>query len=173
MVILRATRKLRTIPHDRIDPDLDSDTALGDWYVNRFVIDRRPLLLLVSSLSLLPIVVPARDVRSLPSRLAQLVADRLTRLQVRSSLIQQEVDAMNPVVVARTTDRSVVGTMVDFARMASYILPEWGWGDADLVALDGNLGTSPCRVSRPAGKGFFPDQKASELLEERWRDSGD
>ena len=47
-----------------------SDTALGDWYVNRLVVDRQPLLLLVSSSSLLPLLMPARGVRSLPERLA-------------------------------------------------------------------------------------------------------
>jgi len=28
-----------------------SDTALGDWYVNRLIVDRQPLLLLVSAAS--------------------------------------------------------------------------------------------------------------------------
>jgi hypothetical protein len=168
MVVLRATRKLRELRHEPVDPETESDTALGDWYVNRFVVDWRPLLLLVSSQSLLPIVIPAQDVKNLPSRLAQLVADRLSRLQVSPPLIDLETGAMNPVRVAKTTDRSVLGTMVDFAHMATYIIPEGNWGHADLDVLEAKLGTSPCRVSRGHGDSFFPDQKTFEVLQTRW-----
>jgi hypothetical protein len=168
MVILRVTRKLRELRPEPVAAEIESDTALGDWYVNRFVVDRRPLLLVVSSQSLLPIVIPAREVKSLSSRLAQLVADRLNRLQVPPGLIDRETGAMNQVLVAKTTDRSVLGTMVDFAHMTTYILPEGNWGDADLIALDAELGMSPCRVGRSHEEGFFPAQKTVELLKARW-----
>ena len=80
MVILRATLKvLHSLPKPTATSNT-SDTALGDWYVNRVVVDRRPLLLLVSSKSLLPMLEPARDVRGLPGRLDLLVAGRLQRL---------------------------------------------------------------------------------------------
>ena len=82
MVVLRATRKvLRTLPSITAN-DTASDTALGDWYVNRVVVDRQPLLLLVSSLSLLAIIAPARKVRDLPKRLPRVVVDRLLRLGI-------------------------------------------------------------------------------------------
>jgi uncharacterized protein DUF6933 len=56
MVILRATKKLSSaLPASHTVPTC-SDTALGDWHVNRIVVDRRPLLLLVRSTSLLPLL---------------------------------------------------------------------------------------------------------------------
>ena len=77
MVILRPTRKLNSLlPATEVIPT-SSDTALGDWYVNRVVVDRQPLLLLVSSTSLLPMLIPAQNVRGLPARLAALVEARL------------------------------------------------------------------------------------------------
>ncbi len=73
LVVLRATRKvLKSLPQIERD-GVASDNALGDWYVNRLVIDRRPLLLLVSSASRLAIVTPAREVKTLPDRLATIV----------------------------------------------------------------------------------------------------
>lgn len=73
MVVLIATQKVRRyLPKDSEEPD-ESDTALGDWYVNRIVVDRKPLLILVSSASLLSILTPARSVRTLPDRLRELV----------------------------------------------------------------------------------------------------
>ena len=75
MTYLRATKKvLSRLPNpDNQSPEHNA-TALGDWYVNRVVVDRQPLLVLVSSMSLLPIVAPARDVRGLPGRLPGMVA---------------------------------------------------------------------------------------------------
>src|SRR3990172_4233493 len=82
MVVIRPTRKLRsTLPVTQMVGT--SDTALGDWYVNRLVVDRQPLLLLVSSASLLPMLVRARDVRELPRHLEDIVARRLARSEER------------------------------------------------------------------------------------------
>jgi hypothetical protein len=52
MVILRPTRRLRSLLPVTETPLLASDTALGDWYVNRITVDRQPLLLVVSSVAL-------------------------------------------------------------------------------------------------------------------------
>src|SRR6187397_860655 len=115
MVILRPTRKLRALFATARPVAAASDTALGDWYVNRLVVDRQPLLILVSSTSLLPLLVPARDVQGLAGRLPALVRQRLFRLGIDSATVDAEIHAMSPVTVAPTVDRSVVGTMVDFA----------------------------------------------------------
>jgi hypothetical protein len=48
MVVLRPTQKLQRALPVTAAKDVESDTALGDWYLNRLVVDRRPLLLLVS-----------------------------------------------------------------------------------------------------------------------------
>ena len=86
MVVLRPTKKLaRALV--ATGGSAQSDTVLGDWYVNRVVVDRRPLLLLVCSASLLAIVEPARDVRALPRRLAALAEARLRRLGVDDRII--------------------------------------------------------------------------------------
>ena len=99
-----------------------SDTALGDWYVNRLVVDRQPLLLLVSATSLLPILVPARDVRGLPERLPGLVERRLQGFGLDGVVIGAEARVMRDVLVAPTVDRSVLGIMVDFAKAVSWYL---------------------------------------------------
>ena len=166
MVVLRATQRvLRLLPSAESSPS-SSDTALGDWYVNRLVIDRRPLLLLVSSESLLALLVPSQDVRSLPSRLADLVAERLRRFNLPEHVVQSEVAAMDPVVVSRTTSRSVLGSMVDFA----YAIPHYpggpGWGDVALRHAEDMLADTPCRASTRYS--LWPRQRAPELLMSRW-----
>lgn len=168
MVILRATKKvLRYLPPP-VESLGESDTALGDWYVNRGAVGRQPMLLLVSANSLLPILTPARDVRGLPGRLAELVAARLRRLGVGDGLIEAETSAMGEVVVAKTASRSVLGIMNDFARLIPfYFNPRYG-DDLSLESVETRLADTPCRVTSRVGKALWPDREAPELLERKW-----
>jgi hypothetical protein len=168
MVILRPTQKLKALLATRQPEPGSSDTALGDWYVNRLVLDRRPLLILVSSTSLLPLLVPARDVQGLPGRLSALVGQRLYRLGIDAATIDAELDAMRAVTVAPTADRSVVGTMVDFAFAVPYHLDPGAWSEKTLPETEDWLARTPCRSSRREELVIFPDKKAPELLYAKW-----
>jgi len=167
MVRLRATRKvldrLPMVPSRELG---DSGTALGDWYVNRLVIARRPLLLLVSSASLLPMVEPARLVQQLPSRLPALVEGRLLRLGVPPVIVRAEVRAMNPVLIDRTSDRSVLGILTDFGRSLPYHLTRGEWSSEELARAEEQLGETPCHASR--SDAVWPNRRASELLWRHW-----
>jgi len=168
MVVLRATQRvLRQLPAAPQDVE-ESETALGDWYVNRLVVNRRPLLLLVSSRSLLAMLTPARDVRMLPERLGLLVADRLRRLGIPKGLIESEVAAMDPVVTAPTRDRSVVGILVDFANSVRYYVPDVGLDVTKLASVEDRLARTPCHASRRSDEVVFPDTVAPKLLANRW-----
>jgi hypothetical protein len=169
MVILRATRKLETrLSGSGTTPGL-SDTALGDWYANRLVVDRQPLLLLVSSVSLLSVVSLARDVRGLPARLPGMVGRRLCDMGLAVSVIEAELAAMDPVHVGQTTDRSVLGSMVDFAKAIVAYLPHGTWGEPDLPRVEELLAQTPCRVTRRSEDTLYPDRKTREVLAARWR----
>jgi hypothetical protein len=166
MVVLRPTRKLGSVL-----PTSDalgvSTGALGDWYVNRVVVDHQPLLLLVSAASLLPIVVRATKVRDLPARLPEVVAFRLVRLRIAASLIESERREMMAVQIATANDRSVIGMMVDFAKGISDHL-EAGWKDDDLRGLEDRLAETPCHAGKRQDLVVFPDRKTRELLAARW-----
>ena len=166
MVILRPTKKLRPFLQV-VTVSTPSDTALGDWYVNRIVVERQPLLLLVSSASLLPVVLPARDVRSLPDRLGAVVASRLRRFGVEPEAIGAELHAMNPVIIAPTVDRSVVGIMVDFAKAVPYYSGDLRT-DQGLAGLEDWLAQTPCHASWTDDRVVFPNRKAPALLRAKW-----
>ena len=168
MVVLRRTRKLERFLPASARSSPASDTALGDWYVNRLTVDRQPLLLLVSSHSLLPALIPAREVRSLPDRLPEIVALRLQRLAVAPSLIDAELAAMASVAVGPTVDRSVVGIMVDFAKLIPYHLQPGAWDHTMLPSVEASLADTPCHVTRRFEDVVFPYRKAPELLLARW-----
>jgi len=166
MVVIRPTRKLQTaLPVS--PPPHRSDTALGDWYVNRLVADRQPLLLLVSAASLLPIIVRARNVRTLPEQIGGLVANRLRRLNVDTPLIEAERRAMMEVRVGVTIERSVLGIMVDFAKAVPFLLRP-GWEDGALETVEDGLALTPCHAGKASHKVVFPDRKTHELLTAKW-----
>ena len=168
MVVLRATQKvLKSLPQTAADTDV-SDAALGDWYVNRIVVDRQPLLLLVSEKSLLAILTPARNVKTLPDRLGKMVAERLLRLGVEEPLILAEINAMDIVRVGRTRNRSVTGQMVDFAKSVPYYLPVDGWSTPRLWFAENRLSETPCQVTRTLDAVIFPYEAALRLLVEQW-----
>src|SRR4051812_35981225 len=168
MVVLRRTRKLQRFLPVSVSSPTQSDTALGDWYVNRLTVDRRPLLLLVSAHGLLPALVPARDVSSLPERLSDIVAVRLRRLGVAASLVEAEMDAMKTVVVGQTIDRSVVGIMVDFAKSIPFHLNPGAWDETTLPFVEAPLAETPCHAGRRFEEVVFPEPRAVELLLARW-----
>lgn len=168
MVVLRATAKvLRYLGPPGERPGA-SDTALGDWYVNRVVVGRQPLLLLTSAASLLSIVEPARDVRTLPSRLPQLVERRLRDMGIPALLRDAELAAMDSVVVGRTSDRSVLGSMNDFAYTLPYYLNGGDWRAEELPRIEAALAHTPCRSSSRKVETLWPDEYAPRLLWGRW-----
>jgi uncharacterized protein DUF6933 len=168
MVILRPTRKLFRHLSPSAEPAVPSDTALGDWFVTRLVVDRRPLLLLVSSKSLLAVLVPARNVHALPDELPAVIGARLRRLGVHEEFIRAEVAAMTPVIIAPTNDRSVMGTVVDFVKDIPYSLEINGWDDTTLPFVEARLAETPCHAARRFEEVIFPEQDAPRLLEEMW-----
>lgn len=89
-------------------------------------------------------MVPARDVRILPSRLPALVAQRLKRMRVPDPVIAKEVAAMSPVRIAKTIDRSVVGILVDFAFMIPYYLDHDAWDETTLPFVEAKRAQNPC-----------------------------
>ena len=168
MFVLRATQKVRrTLPQSADDVAV-SDTALGDWYVNRITVDRQPLLILVSSTSLLALLTQARDVKRLPSRVSELVANRLRRIGINEHLIRAEVQAMDRAVVGRTLDRSVTGQMVDFAKAVPYYIAMGGLDGSTLCFAEDRLGETPCRCGRSDTETVWPARDAARLLAERW-----
>lgn len=166
MIVLRATRKVLRFLAPTPETDLTpSDTALGDWYVNRIVIDAQPLLLFLSSRSLLTIIEPARGLRTLRTRLPELVGARLRRLGVAPSIVEAELAVMNPVLVAPTRDRVALGYLVDFAKAVPFYLPIRGWDTTTLPFVESRLAETPCHL----GKTIFPEIAAKILLIERWK----
>ena len=158
MLVLRCTQKLLKRIGAPAAGDATSTTRLGDWYANLVVVERRPLVLLVSERSRLPVVFPARRVKRLAEHLPGILEDVLHALGIPAPSIERELHEMRTTIIAPTNSRSVLGTINEFSLMLRHRLHDEP--DADLIEVAAWLSETPI----PALGDFFPDAKTRELL---------
>src|SRR6476661_8072373 len=118
MVVLRCTQKLLVRLKRAGDvPAAESTTRLGDWYGNIFRIGRRQHLLFISERSRLPVVIPIRELKRLGTVFPDAVCERLSLVGIAARDIAEEEMRMSELVFSRTRNRSLLGTLNDFAFM--------------------------------------------------------
>ena len=158
MYTLRCTKKLL----DRIGLPVESllpspTTILGDWYAT--VLFWRPqVALLVNERTLLPVLMPYAPAATLISRIPDEVASILDRHRLDQSVIARELSAMSEVSVAKTANRSIVGTMNEFAFLADVYRVHMESGD--LRALSMRLADTPCSAIKHSS----PARLIAEIL---------
>jgi hypothetical protein len=112
MLIVRCTAKL--LARLKVRPlasSAPSSTVLGDWYATILPLRRAHLVLLVNETTRLPVVLPARELSTLASRIPGAIADVLIDLGVVPEVVERERQAMAEIAFDKTADRSVLGTM--------------------------------------------------------------
>jgi hypothetical protein len=102
-------------------PPVESTTRLGDWYGNILRIGRREHLLFISERSRLPVVLPIREVKQLGTVFQDAVCERLSIVGVAAGDIADERVRMSELGFGRTRNRSLLGTLNDFAFMAQSV----------------------------------------------------
>ena len=166
MFYLRCTRKLL----DRIKPDISapggSDTSLGDWYATA-LFWKPQVALLVSELTLLPVLIPLAPAATLARRFPTQLALVLKEHGVAADFIAQEVWRMGDARYAKTANRSVVGILNEFVRQTEFWLAAYAYekgDDDDLLAISMKLAETPCS---PLYKGpVSPDRALHNLVDD-------
>lgn len=116
MFVLRCTQKLLDRLNATPEPEpAPPDTVLGDWYANLIRVGRIQVVLAVSERSLLPVVVPARDGRSLVQRLSEALGLMLSAVGVPPDDAIAERGAMQRWAIGKTANRRVLGSLNDLA----------------------------------------------------------
>ena len=119
MVVLRCTQKLLVRLKQVGDrPAAESTTRLGDWYGNVLRIGRRQQLLFISERSRLPVVLLITESKRLSTVFPDAVCERLAIVGVTAEDNADERARMLEIAFGRTRNRSLLGTLNDFAFMA-------------------------------------------------------
>jgi hypothetical protein len=98
-----------------------------------------------------------------------LVEARLQRCGIDARAIDAERQAMRPVVIGPTVDRSVLGIMVDFARAVPFHLQPGQWNEDSLQVVEMRLAETPCHAAKSADRVIFPEKRAPDLLRSKGR----
>jgi len=159
MVTIRCTKKLlaRIGPPDS-DPT-PSTTVLGDWYAKPVAVGHQRYILLIAERSRMAVVMPARDAKHLARNFPEALSKVLVGLGIPPSIVEREVEATCRAVIATTDDRSLLGTLNDFAFMLWHRLQDQHAPNLLDAALW--LSRSPVRPLHPAA---FPDKVTRSLF---------
>jgi hypothetical protein len=158
-LVLNCTKKLL----DRVKPsalkEISSDALLGNWHATA-LFWKPQVALLVNEKTLLPVLMRLAPATDLATRFPVHLADVLAAHGVPPQFIDHELAQMTEVQYAKTSNRSVVGIMNQFAYLAEgyreYLETQ------DLLALSLRLSETPCS---PLYKGAVsPDRELKRLL---------
>ncbi|HEY2090160.1 MAG TPA: hypothetical protein VGH54_29580 [Mycobacterium sp.] len=160
MLIVRATKKLL----DRIGPpNLDEGeqptTLLGHWYATA-LFWKPQVALFVNEPTLLPVLMPFAPAATLLARFPQQVATVLGAHGTPETIIRAELQQMHDHRLAKTANRSVVGIMNDFTRLAETYRADTP--APDLLSLAIRLATTPCGPLY--SKHVSPDRELDALV---------
>ena len=135
MLVIRCTRKLL----DKAGPPLAdppaSTTLLGDWYAKPFGIAQRRYLVLASAATRIAVLMPGRDLRNLARNFPVALAVQLERLGIPEAAAERELEASREALLAVTADRSMLGTLNDYASMTRFQFPGGQGLDIEAQAL--------------------------------------
>jgi hypothetical protein len=149
MPLIRCTKKLIAEMGTQVALSVERPHAalLGDWYGNLLRIDRRKCLIFTSERTLFTVLMVAlgrdaiRDCATLFRRgLRQVMASE----EFAPDDVDRVLDDYQELTIAPTTDRSVLGSLNDLARMAvAHVQYVGGLSSCDLDAINHELNLTP------------------------------
>ena len=147
--MLRCTRKLLTEMEARVASAAEPAHAarLGDWYAHLLRIERKKCVIFTCERTLLTFLAVGLD-RDAIRGFAVLFQEGLRRLLESEGFepgdVDRVLDEYQELAVAPTTDRSVLGSLNDLARMAAaHIERDGGLRGCDLGAINHQLNRTP------------------------------
>lgn len=163
MMSIHATRKLLDRIKQTPEPAVDNpSTLLGNWYAT-LLGWRKPVVLFVNARTRLPVLVPLAPSRSLRERFACQLADVLLAHTAPTDFIAYEVAGCESSTWATTSNRSVVGSMNEFAFLADTHRARRG--EPDLLKLSIRLAGTPCSpLDHSTG---FPDLELAAIIADK------
>ena len=159
MFTLHCTKKLLDRMHPQIETPRNASTRLGNWYATA-LFWKPQMALIVNERTLLPVMLPLAPAATVAQRFPAALKTVLQAMDVPAEFIAAEIESMNDVIYAKTSNRSVVGVMNEFVFLADGYRDPNGLIDPLTVSL--RLAQTPCG---PLYKdAITPDNAVRELV---------
>jgi hypothetical protein len=147
MMTFRCTKKLlRRLRVSQESAASPPTTVLGDWYANILFSRPQQLVLCMSERTLLPVVILAKELDTLPFRLAAALREILARIGVPQEPIEIETREMVQFAYGPTRSKRVLGSMNDLMFQLAWLLNDRP--GLSLLEMSANLGETPCSPLR-------------------------
>ena len=159
MYYLHCTKKLLDRTKQSVTvPNIESSTVLGNWYATA-LFWKPQVALLVNEKTLLPVFMPLAPAKDLAIRFPEHLANVLAAHGIPQQFIDHELAQMNEASYAKTSNRSVVGSINQVEYLAE------GYRDDleanDLLGLSMILSETPCS---PLYKSTISPERALKAL---------
>lgn len=142
MFTVHPTKKLFDRLRRSLEPPTEGTTALGDWYATAIFWKPQQVALFVNERTLLPVLMPLAPAATVFDRFPGVLREVLPAQEIPHQFVQDELAEMRECRVAKTSNRSVVGSMNEFSSLAEvHHQAEPGEG---LLALSLRLSEIPC-----------------------------
>ena len=157
MFRLRCTKKLLKRVASEPDGVQGAPTnVLGDWYANIVFSKPQHLVVCMSERTLLPVVVPAKDIHGLPLRLCAQLDQLLGLIGIPSAAIEIELAQMREHQFSPTASKSVLGSLNESIFHLSWMLS--AHRESSLLEHAVRLGNIP---NKPIGYAFASEATRS------------
>lgn len=144
------------------------ENPLADWSAGLFLVGRSPYILVTNTKSLYSTILPGKgitDEMSLVERTSNSIREFMEADGHRGIYERSVAPLLGSVQFAKALNRSVVGSMNDLAKMASFYLEA---GDLSLVEISSRLKDTPITGLKHAGSTHgFPRDVFEGLLDPR------
>lgn len=125
-MIFRCTQKLAKKFKISLEKGLHetSTNTLSDWYFNYFIYARKYYLLGVCEKSLLPVIIPAKEIKDFPARFCGELDKILKFIRIEKQKIDEETAAMQEIRFTATKSKTVLGCQNDCIRLLPHIFED-------------------------------------------------
>ena len=152
MLQLRCTQKVQKelgLKPDDICDARNSDSLLGNWYVNLFVVDRKKAFLFMNErtfLSFIAFGIKKSNVQKMPELFLKGLDEVLTLEGFGTSAINNVFAGYGSIEFTKTDSRSMLGNMNDLMDLYKhFILIEGGFNNCDLNRIISKINRTPQR----------------------------
>ncbi len=137
---------------------VESESVLGDWFVNLLNAGSQPHVLCVSENGFLPVIFPARN-ELFPKAFPEYLRGVLEAIGIESGSVEEEVALSTDILISSTSDPSMVGVLNSYSRFARQVLAD---PDRSASAFEATL--SICELPSAVMKYETPGAFVRELF---------
>jgi len=147
MAIIRCTKKLLTELKTKPSEGATSSSEVGSWHANLLRIDRRKCILFTNDATLYSFLIPGlkkAQFENFREVFGQNLFKNLLWENFPQNQIEIVLDEHREIIIAKTNNRSVLGSMNDLAFQLKYQIAAMGGLDnVDLAELNHGLNRTP------------------------------